>query len=120
MGSAGGRGVSWGQLCIAVIGGDEREPEIARLAATTGATVRGFGFPWPEGGVPGVSLENTAEAAAKGAHYCLFPIPLSTDDVLYAPHAEEPIRANEQLLGALAPAAHVFLGRVTPAVRAVA
>ena len=43
--------VDWRQLVIAVLGGDEREQEICRRAAATGAQVRGFGFPWPEGGV---------------------------------------------------------------------
>ena len=42
---------------IAVVGGDERECEIARLAATTGARVRAYGFPWPEAGITGVEAD---------------------------------------------------------------
>jgi dipicolinate synthase subunit A len=110
----------WGDLTIAVIGGDEREPEIARLAAATGATVKAHGFPWPAGGVPGVSLEASPAAAAKGADYGLLPIPLSVEDVLYAPHAPERIHVDDELLGQLAAGAHVFLGRATPPIAASA
>jgi hypothetical protein len=37
--------MSWTGLILAVVGGDDREAEILRLAAETGATVRGDGFP---------------------------------------------------------------------------
>lgn len=120
MGSTDGTGVRWEDLTIAIIGGDEREPEIARLAATTGATVRAYGFPWPDDGVPGAGLEATPAAAAKGAQYCFFPIPLGVEDILYAPHASEPIRVDDELLGLLAPGAHIFLGREHASLRAVA
>lgn len=108
--------VPWSRLRIAVIGGDERDPEIARLAAATGAAVHVYGLPWPETGVAGVHLEDSAEAAAKGADYCFFPIPLGVGHRLYAPHSPAPIIADEQLLSHLAPGAHVFVGRATPAV----
>ncbi|MGH9244013.1 MAG: dipicolinate synthase subunit DpsA [Acidimicrobiales bacterium] len=108
-----GPAVRFDRLRIAVIGGDEREPEIARAAARTGASVHGYGFPLPEGGVAGVQIETTPEAAAKGADYCLFPIPLGVGHELYAPSASVPIMADESLLSQLAPGAHVFCGRVT-------
>ncbi len=41
----------WQRLTIAVVGGDEREQEICRLAAESGAAVKAFGFPWPSGGI---------------------------------------------------------------------
>jgi dipicolinate synthase subunit A len=112
----------WEELTIAVIGGDERDPVIARHAAATGATVRAYGLPWPEGGVPGVSREDSAAEAAEGARYCLFPIPVGVEaeDVLYAPHAPEPIRVDDALLGLLAPGAHIFLGLENPTLRALA
>src|SRR5690606_20615240 len=73
---------------IAVVGGDEREREIARLAATTGAEVRAYGFPWPEGGIAGVILSDSAAQALAGADYALFPIPgIATDGTLFAPAA---------------------------------
>jgi len=113
-------GTPWEDRRIAVIGGDERDPEIARLAAATGASVHAFGLPWPDGGIPGVTVEATAQAAAAGSDYVFFPIPLGVGLRLYAPHAQDPIVADEELLGLLAPGAHVFLGRVTPEFRQVA
>ena len=115
-----GPGVRFDRLRIAVIGGDEREPEIARAAASTGASVHGYGFPVPEGGVAGVQIEATPEAAAKGADYCLFPIPLGVGLELYAPGASAPIVADENLLSQLAPGAHLFCGRVTADIAASA
>jgi dipicolinate synthase subunit A len=112
--------VRWDRLRIAVIGGDEREPEIARAAAATGASVHGYGFPSPPVEIPGVHREESAEAAAKGADYCLFPIPLGVGFELYAPSAPQPIVADEQLLSLLAPNAHLFCGRVTADVKQAA
>lgn len=120
MGSIGIGDSRWKELTIAIIGGDEREPEIARLAAATGATVKGYGFPWPDDGVAGVSAESSPGSAVKGADHCFFPIPLSVEDVLYAPKSLAPIRVDDELLGQLAPEAHVFLGRATSAIRSVA
>ena len=112
--------VPWGRRRIAVIGGDERDPEIARLAATTGASVHAFGLPWPDGGIPGVTLDETPHAAAAGADYVLFPIPLGVGHRLYAPHARQPIIADRVLFEAFAPEAHLFLGRATPQLRRAA
>jgi dipicolinate synthase subunit A len=116
-GSPPGAGAPWADRRIAVIGGDQRDPQIARLAAATGATVHAFGLPWPAEGVPGVTLAPTPQAAAAGADYLLLPIPLGVGLRVYAPHAPEPIVADQTLLGVLAPGAHLFLGRATPELR---
>lgn len=103
--------MNWDGLRIAVVGGDEREREIARLAAETGAEVTAHGFPPEEGGIEGVRVCATAAEALRGAAYALFPIPgLSVDGALFAPAAPEPIVPDEALLGELAPGAHVVLG----------
>lgn len=99
-------------LVIAVVGGDAREQEIARLAAHEGASVRAFGFAWPSGGIAGVTLCASAAEAMKGAHYALFPIPgIAVDGSLYAPDAPEPIVPDGSLLGLLKPGSAVILGR---------
>jgi dipicolinate synthase subunit A len=113
--------VSWAELLIAVVGGDEREREIARLAAATGAQVRAYGFPWPEGGIDGVEPAVSAAAALHGARYALLPIPgISVEGKLYAPSAPDPIVADDALLEPLAPGAHVVLGAANDALRAAA
>ncbi|MFI0409392.1 dipicolinate synthase subunit DpsA [Actinomadura sp. 3N508] len=106
---------------IAVVGGDEREREIARLAATTGATVRAYGFPWPDGGIEGVARAATAAEALDGAHYALFPIPgIASDGVLFAPAAPEPILPDAALLSRLAPGATIILGEADERLRKAA
>lgn len=110
----------WAELRVAVVAGDERDPEIARLAAETGARVTAFGIPWPSGGIPGVERASSAAAAIDGANYLLFPIPLGVGSVLYAPHEAEPIVADEALFSKAAPGAWVFCGRITSEVRAAA
>lgn len=94
---------------IAVVAGDEREQEIARLAAATGATVRGFGFPWPDGGIEGVTRATSAAAALDGADYALFPIPgIAADGSLFAPESPAPVVPDRELLAQLAPGAAVI------------
>jgi dipicolinate synthase subunit A len=119
-GSPPGAAVPWEDRRIAVLGGDERDPEIARLAAAAGASVHAFGLPWPDEGVPGVTLAPTPKAAAAGADYLLLPIPLGVGLQVYAPHAPEAIVADRQLLGLLAPGAHLFIGRATSELRQAA
>lgn len=103
--------MSLARIRIAVVAGDEREQEIARLAAADGAEVSAYGFPWPDGGIEDVTLAASAAEAMRGAHYALFPIPGSaTDGSLFAPTAAAPIVPDEELLGELAPGAHVILG----------
>ena len=106
---------------IAVVGGDEREQEIARLAAAEGAEVCAFGFPWPEPGIEGVALARSAAGAMRGARYALFPIPgIAADGSLFALAAAEPIVPDEALLRELEPAAHVILGAADDKLRAAA
>lgn len=105
-------------LVMAVVGGDAREQEIARLAAAAGAQVRGYGFPWPAGGIPGVELASSPGAALEGASYALFPIPgLASDGTLFAPHADGPILPDAALLSHLGPGATIILGRADDALR---
>ena len=63
MSREGAGGVDWSALRIAIVGGDEREREIARRAALTGAEVRAFGFPWPDGGIDSVRPARSATEA---------------------------------------------------------
>lgn len=112
--------VDWAHLRIAVVAGDKRDPEIARLAAETGATVSAFGIPWPPDGILGVQLADSAAAAVDGANYLFFPIPLGVGAVLYAPHASESIVADEALFSKAAPDAWMFCGRVPEEVQAAA
>ena len=108
-------GVDWSRLSIAIVGGDEREQEIARLAALTGAAVRAHGFPWPDAGIERVTRTGTAVEAMQDADYALLPIPRGVDGALYALQSPEPIRIEEDLFTPLRPGAHVICGRVTPA-----
>lgn len=111
----------WASLRIAVVGGDEREQEIARLAAAEGAQVRAFGFPWPAGGIEGVSPAGSAAEALTDAHYALFPIPgIAVDGSLFAPEHPEPIVPTSELLGVMAAGATVILGVADPNLRAAA
>ena len=106
---------------IAVVGGDEREQEIARLAATTGAQVRAFGFPWPEGGVAGVELAASAARALEDADYALFPIPgLASDGTLFAPESPTPILPDVELLRGMRPGALIVLGQADNSLRQAA
>ncbi|MFC6886547.1 MULTISPECIES: dipicolinate synthase subunit DpsA [Actinomadura] len=106
---------------IAVVGGDEREREIARLAAATGAAVRAYGFPWPDGGIEGVTLAATAAEALEGADYALFPIPgIAADGTLFAPAAPEPILPDAALLTGMGPGATIILGWPDERLRAAA
>jgi dipicolinate synthase subunit A len=99
----------WQRLTIAVLGGDEREQEICRLAAASGATVKAFGFPWPEEGIKGVIHATEANAALTSANIALLPIPgIATDGSIFS---TEKIIPREALLSAMAPGAHLILGR---------
>jgi dipicolinate synthase subunit A len=111
----------WEDLTIAIVGGDEREREIARLAAETGATVRTHGFPWPDGGIDGVVPAADPGAALRGAHYALFPVPgIAGDGSLFAPAAPAPIVPDEHLLAELAEGAHILLGKADARLAATA
>lgn len=106
---------------IAVVAGDEREQEIARLAALTGAEVRAFGFPWRDGGIAGVIRADSARAAVAGADYALFPIPgLAVDGSLFAPEHPEPIVPDADLLAPMRTGAVIVLGLADERLRACA
>lgn len=107
--------LDWRRITLAIVGGDEREQEIARLAARTGATVRAFGFPWPDGGIDGVVAVDGVETAMRGADHALLPVPRGVGGALYAPDAPEPIPIDGALFAPLREGAHVFCGRVTEA-----
>jgi dipicolinate synthase subunit A len=108
----------WRRLIIAVVGGDEREQEICRLAVESGATVRAFGFPWPSGGIEGVELAEEAACAIAGAHIALMPIPgIATDGSLFATSRIVP---REALLRGMAAGAHIILGRADPGLKETA
>jgi dipicolinate synthase subunit A len=99
----------WQRLTIAVVGGDEREQEICRLAAESGAVVKAFGFPWPRGGISGVVLAPDAARALAGANIALMPIPvIATDGSIFA---TTQIIPREPLLREMAGGAHIILGR---------
>ncbi|MYH69688.1 MAG: serine carboxypeptidase [Proteobacteria bacterium] len=99
----------WKSLKIAILGGDDREQEIARLAAATGATVTAYGFPWPKAGIPGVVLAQTAGECLQDADFCLMPIPgIAMDGSIFA---NEKIIPREDILSVMADGARLILGK---------
>jgi dipicolinate synthase subunit A len=103
---------------IAVVGGDDRETEVARLAATCGADVRAHGFPIPDTGIEGVTSVATPSAALDGADIALFPIPgMGPDGSLFAPYAPNPIIPDEALLATMAKPGHIILGTAGDSLR---
>jgi dipicolinate synthase subunit A len=103
--------IDWKSLRIGMLGGDRREQEIARRAAATGADVRAYGFPWPEGGIAGVVYLSDPAAVLDNAKFALFPIPgMSLTGALFAPAAEKPIIPDRALLSRMAVPAHIILG----------
>jgi dipicolinate synthase subunit A len=111
--------LEWKQQTIAIVGGDRREQEIARLAAMTGADVRAYGFPWPEKGIKNVTRVTDAAAALKGANIALFPIPgMSAAGALFAPSAPAPIAPDRAMLAGMRAPAHILLGWANDALKA--
>lgn len=103
--------VDWGTMKIAIVGGDEREQEIARLAAATGALVSAYGFPWPAEGIEGVFRAANPQSALEAVDFALFPIPgISAEGALFAPAAPEPIIPSSDLLARMKQPAHIILG----------
>ncbi len=107
---------------LAMVGGDRREQEIARRAALTGATVRAFGFPWPDAGIDGVEHAPDARVALDGARFALFPIPgIAKDGGLFAPVlAPQRIIPDADMLSVMAPNAHIILGDADDGLNAAA
>ena len=104
--------VDWEKLVIAVLAGDRREQEIARLAAATGAQVRAFGIPWPQAGIPGVTLASDPATALAGADIALLPIPgIASDGALFAPECPVRIVPDRQMLADMRKPAHIILGQ---------
>jgi len=111
----------WASLRLAVVAGDEREQEIARLAAAEGAEVRAFGFPWPADGIAGVTRVDSIDEALAGADYALFPIPgIAADGSLFAPEHPEPIVPTGDALAGMASGATIILGVADANLRAAA
>lgn len=103
--------MNWKKLVIAVVAGDRREQEIARCAAATGASVKAYGFPWPERGIEGVARQESAAACLHGADFALFPIPgIAPDGALFAPQCPERIIPDRKMLGAMRQPANIILG----------
>jgi dipicolinate synthase subunit A len=111
--------MDWSKLVIAVVAGDRREQEIARQAAATGAQVRAYGFPWPEGGICGVTLAPDAASALADADVALFPIPgIGSDGALFAPSCPERIIPDRVMLSGMRQPAHIILGKADASLRA--
>lgn len=111
--------MDWKKQVIAIVGGDRREQEIARLAAATGAEVRAYGFPWPVGGIKNVLQVANPTVALNGANVVLFPIPgMSAAGTLFAPSAPAPIIPDRAMLSGLRQPAHIILGWANDALKA--
>ncbi|GAA2846795.1 dipicolinate synthase subunit A [Aminobacter aminovorans] len=103
--------MSWNNTVIAVVAGDAREQEIARCAVRAGATVRAYGFPWPEEGIEGVYHAKDAADALKGADIALFPIPgITAEGALFAPKCPEKIIPTREMLEGMRKPGHIILG----------
>lgn len=103
--------MSWQDKVIAVVAGDAREQEIARCAVRAGATVRAYGFPWPESGIEGVYHAKDAADALKGADIALFPIPgITAEGALFAPKSPEKIIPTREMLAGMRKPGHIILG----------
>jgi dipicolinate synthase subunit A len=107
--------MDWRKITIAIVGGDNREKEIARCAAETGAVVRAYGFPWPAAGIAGVRHEKNAGDCFEGADFALFPIPgIASDGALFSPESAERIIPDESMLSRMRSPAHIILGWADP------
>ncbi len=106
---------------VAIIGGDERVREIARLALAAGAAVRAHGA--PRGIVEdlrGPQAPSVADAVA-GADAIILPVPgFGPEDRIYAPHAPDPVFLTAEAARGARPGALLLSGDVTPTLRAMA
>jgi dipicolinate synthase subunit A len=111
--------MSWESTVIAIVAGDDREQEIARCAASTGATVRAYGFPWPEDGIEGVHHVESLASALAGADFALFPIPgITPEGALFAPKFGERIIPTREALAGMNKPGHIILGWADPKLKA--
>lgn len=103
--------MSWQGKVIAIVAGDAREQEIARCAIKAGASVRAYGFPWPEDGIEGVYHARDASDALNGADIALFPIPgITAEGALFAPACPDKIIPSEAMLAGMKKPGHIILG----------
>lgn len=103
--------MSWQNTVVAIVAGDAREQEIARCAVRAGATVRAYGFPWPDGGIEGVYHAADAADALKGADIALFPIPgISAEGALFAPKCPQKIVPTREMLTGMRRPGNIILG----------
>lgn len=108
----------WKGLVIAILGGDEREQEIARLAVQSGARVQVFGFPMPKTGIAGAIVAESAADAVAGARIVLMPIPgIAADGSIFS---TSKIIPRAELLSRVAPDAHIILGTADSGLRKIA
>ena len=111
--------MNWESIVIAVVAGDDREQEIARCAADTGAMVRAYGFPWPEDGIEGVHHAKDLASALAGADFALFPIPgITPEGALFAPKFGEKIIPAREALADMNKPGHIILGWADPKLKA--
>jgi dipicolinate synthase subunit A len=104
--------IDWKTLKIAIVGGDEREQEIARLAVETGANVSVFGFPIEKDGLTEATISKTATESIKDADFILFPIPgMSQDGSLFS---NEKIYPDQAMLSGAKSDAHIIMGLPHP------
>ena len=104
--------INWSSLKIAVVGGDEREQEISRLAAASGASVSVFGFPLGDNPPADLHIAKDAAEAVRDADFVLFPIPgMNEDGSIFA---TEVIIPDEAMLGRTKKNAHVIMGLPHP------
>jgi dipicolinate synthase subunit A len=103
--------MTWRNTVVAIVAGDAREQEIARCAVHAGASVRAFGFPWPDEGIDGVYHAKDAADALKGADVALFPIPgITAEGALFAPKCPVQIIPTHAMLAGMNKPGHIILG----------
>lgn len=105
-------------MVIAVLGGDGREVECARLAQLEGAQVRVCGLP-PDSDLAGkVTACGTVAEAVQGARVVICPIPLPhPEGSLFAPHSEFPLVLDRESLSGMDPAGLIVTGKSSAPMR---
>ncbi|MCK8823487.1 dipicolinate synthase subunit DpsA [Fuchsiella alkaliacetigena] len=94
---------------LAVLGGDQRELEMLRQLAATGAEIKTLGQPDIE--LPGLEVEHSLAAAVKGAQVVIAPM-TSTDEEGYlkATFVEEPVKLDKSFFSSLETASLFLIG----------
>ena len=100
---------------VAVLGGDGREIEIARLAALAGAEVRTCGFPAAAVAGTGASAVSSIQDAVQNADVVICPIPLpAADGSLFAPQSAEKLVPDAETLRSMRRGGLLITGRASP------